>query len=525
MAKRLGPTSWIGFAGVTGIGIAIVAIVLGTGLFGRLEAGQQVLNATEPVFAPQQVVGARAGINAISVAVNAADPIVTAKGGAATEVPQLVAFVSEQTGLSQAQVLAALQQNFPHTTSLLLATPLSGVTAELPKLVALLSSVLKLPQAEVLTALQTSFPRIAQAVGALPKVTAGWDSVPGISGLTRFDGSPVTTVPGIRDYFSSDVIPVVEKRQQQFTNVNTLTPNIVFIPPLVLSVGALIIAFGGVMTFRAFRRRQHPLEAAWAWGVVGVVGLVVVAVLCTLRLFVSLDSADMLIKDLRPVFTQQRIQADTPAIAMVSTVVDLLDPITTAKGGAAAEVPKLIAFVSEQSGLPQAAVVAALQKTVPQTTALLLALPLSAVSAELPKLVGFLETTLKVTPAQLNQALTANFPRLAQSIANLPTLTAAWDNLPGAPGFTRVDGTPITNVTGVRDYFGADVIPTLGAQRLHFDRLDESWPAGVFAPLLLAIALVATALGFTQAFRYQYDPRTKTGQTTASRDTGAVAGV
>lgn len=503
MLKRLNPASWIGFAVVTAVGVAIVAIVLGTGLFGRLEAGQKVLDATKPVFAAQQVAGARAGIDAISVAVDTADPIVTAKGGGAAEVPKLIAFVSDKTGLSQAEVLAALQKNFPHTTALLQAAPLSGVSAELPKVVALLSSVLKLTPDQVLAALGKNFPHLAQAIGALPTVTTGWDATPGLNGLTRFDGSPVSSVPTIRDYFGSDVIPVVERRQTQFQHVVGNTPNIVFIPPLVLSVGALVTAFGLVMTVRAFRRRQHPLEVAWAWGVVAVVALVVIAVLSLFRLFVSLDSADMLIKDLRPVFTQQRIAGDTPAIGMVSTVVDLLDPITTEAGGAAAEVPKLITFVSDQSGLPPTAVLAALQKAAPQTTVLLQALPLSAVSAELPKLTGFLETALKVTPAQLGAALTGSFPRLAQSIANLPVLTAAWDKLPGAPGFTRVDGTPITTVPGVRDYFGKDVIPTLAAQRSHFDRLDQSWPAGVFAPLLLAISIVTALLGLIMCFKYR----------------------
>lgn len=524
MVKRLlAPTSWVGFAAVTAIGVVIVAIVLGTGLFGRLEAGQKVLSATAPVFTPQNVAGARSGIDAISDAVNAADPIVTAKGGGAAEVPKLIGFVSEQTGLTQAEVLAALQKSFPHTTALLQAAPLSNVTEELPKLVGLLSSVLKLSDAEVLAALQESFPHLAQAVTNLPKVTAGWDKVPGLDGLTRFDGKAVVSVPDVRDYFGSDVIPVVENRATQFRNVDTNTPNIVFIPPLVLSVGALVIAFGGVMTIRAFRRRQHPLEASWAWGIVAVVGLAVVAVLCTLRLFNSLDSASLLIKDLRPVFSEQRIANDTPAITMVSQVVDLLDPITTDQGGAAAEVPKLIAFVSQQSGLAEADVVAALQQTVPQTTNLLLALPFSAVSAELPKLVTFLSETLKLTPAQLGDALGKNFPRLAQSITYLPRYTGKWDELPAAESFTRLDGTPITTVPQARDYFGADVIPTLAAQRKNFDRLDESWDAGVFAPLLLAIGILAALLGLIQAFRYKLDPNTRSGHTTATTRPGASA--
>jgi hypothetical protein len=46
-------------------------------------------------------------------------------------VPKLIAFVSQQTGLSQKAVVAALAKNFPHTLALLQAIPLSSVTAEL----------------------------------------------------------------------------------------------------------------------------------------------------------------------------------------------------------------------------------------------------------------------------------------------------------------------------------------------------------------------------------------------------------
>ena len=69
------------------------------------------------------------------------------QGGAAAEVPKLVAFVSQKTGLSQAAVLAALQKNFPHTTALLETIPLSSVTTELPGLLAFLEKTLKVYQA------------------------------------------------------------------------------------------------------------------------------------------------------------------------------------------------------------------------------------------------------------------------------------------------------------------------------------------------------------------------------------------
>ena len=67
----------------------------------------------------------------------------TPQGGAAAEVPKLIAFVSQKTGLSQAAVVAALQKNFPHTTALLETIPLSSVTAELPGLLAFLEKTLQ----------------------------------------------------------------------------------------------------------------------------------------------------------------------------------------------------------------------------------------------------------------------------------------------------------------------------------------------------------------------------------------------
>ncbi len=82
----------------------------------------------------------------------------------------------------------------------------------------------------------------------------------------------------------------------------------------------------------------------------------------------------------------------------------------TSRGAAVAEVPKLIAFVSQKTGLSQAAVVAALQKNFPHTTALLQTIPLSSVTAELPGLLAFLEKTLKLSQTQLLAAMTANFP-------------------------------------------------------------------------------------------------------------------
>jgi len=97
-----------------------------------------------------------------------------AQGGGAAEVPQLIAFVSKQTGLSQAQVLAALKANFPHTLALLQMLPLSAVNGEIPGLFAFLEKALKVTPTELVAALKTNFPAITQAIVYLtPVVNAG----------------------------------------------------------------------------------------------------------------------------------------------------------------------------------------------------------------------------------------------------------------------------------------------------------------------------------------------------------------
>jgi len=208
--SRPGVLQWVV---VLVVGVLVAAVVLGLNLIPRLNDGQKVLNAAKPAFATERLTGARAGINIISSDVDTADPIVNPQGGAAGEVPKLVAFVSQKTGLSQAAVLAALQKNFPHTTALLETIPLSSVTAELPGLLTFLEKTLHLSQAQLLGALKTSFPALTQAITNLPTVTSGWDQIQGIDGATRFDGTPIKTVPQLRTYFSSDLIPVLETQR------------------------------------------------------------------------------------------------------------------------------------------------------------------------------------------------------------------------------------------------------------------------------------------------------------------------
>ena len=258
--SRSGVLQWIV---VLVVGVLVVTVVLGLNLISRLDDGQKVLNAARPAFASQRVHGDRAGINIISQDVDMANPIVTPKGGAAGEVPKLIAFVSQKTGLSQAEVLGALQKNFPHVTALLQAIPLSAVSAELPALFAFLEKTLHLSQAQLLAALPASFPALTQAIVNLPAVTSGWNNVPGTGGFTRFDGAPVTTVPAVRTYFSSDLIPVLETQRGNYTHLVS-TSKINFIGALVLVVGIIVILYGLLMLLLA--RPSEPVPGPRAAG-------------------------------------------------------------------------------------------------------------------------------------------------------------------------------------------------------------------------------------------------------------------
>jgi len=247
--RRSGVLQWVV---VLVVGVLVVTVVLGLNLIPRLNDGQKVLDSARPAFTSQRLTGARAGINIISANVDTADPIMTSQGGAAAEVPKLIAFVSQKTGLSQAAVVAALQTNFPHTTALLQTIPLSSVTTELPGLLAFLEKTLKVSPAQLIAALKTSFPALTQAITNLPTVTSGWDNVQSIDGATRFGGTPVKTVPDVRAYFGSDVIPILETRRGNYENLVSIS-TIDFIGPLVLAVGIIVIIYGLLMLLLASR--------------------------------------------------------------------------------------------------------------------------------------------------------------------------------------------------------------------------------------------------------------------------------
>ena len=487
-------TAMVSWLVVALVGVFVVAVVAGVSLIPRLNAANRVIDHGNPVFAKERVVGDRAGITIISHAADTLTPIVTAKGGAAAEVPKLVAFVANKTGLSQKAVLTALTKNFPHTTALLEAIPLSAVTGELPGLVKFLGTVLHATPAQVLGGLKTAYPALYQSITQLPYVTSGWNHVPGTANLTRFNGAPVHTVPQVRTYFSSDVIPVLEDQQAHFEALSG-SDGVAFIAPLLLTVGIIVIIFGVAMAL--FARKGLPKEmAAAGWSLVTAVGAAIVVVVLALSLFPRLDGGQNLLDQAKPAFNPVRVQGDVASLTMVSHVVDFAAPAVTPQGGAAAEVPALIAGVSKQTHLSQTAVLTALTKNFPHVTALLKAIPLSAVSAETPHLLAFLGNVLHLSPGQVAAALKANFPAIFQAVVNLPFVTSGWYHIPGTAHLTSFSGAAVHTVPQMQAYLVNDVAPFLATENADFQTVTTTWPRlPVFPPLLLVVGIIVVLYG------------------------------
>jgi hypothetical protein len=94
-------------------------------------------------------------------------------------------------------------------------------------------------------------------------VTSGWDAVPGATGFTRFNGSPIKTVPEVATYFSADLIPVLETQRGHYDHLMS-TSKINFIGPLVLIIGLIVIIYGLLMLLLAARVEPSPSAGAAA---------------------------------------------------------------------------------------------------------------------------------------------------------------------------------------------------------------------------------------------------------------------
>lgn len=514
MGRRTLPFAW---AGVTLVGAIVVILVVSWQLFPRLGGAQTLVDDLTPAFTTDRVTGDRGGIEMVSAATNAADAMMH-PGGAAAEYPKLIDFVAQRTGRSRDDAQALLRNDYPAINGFLASLPLPEVSAELPKLVHYLGTVLFLTPDQVDQMLQKDYPGIWQIYVNLPKLTDGWDAIPGTENLTRFDGTPVRTMPQMRTYLSEDLVAPVERQQGNFRPLG-VRGGVGFLAPLLLVLGIVVIIFGTAMIF-ATRRGVPRNPLRFAWVVVPVVGAAVVGLVLGLNLFPRLIGGQTLLDDVRPVFAMDRIAGDRAGIEFIDVFVNALGPVIRPDGGATAEYPKLLDHIATEVGIPVQDVRDLVHLDFPHTAQLLDGVPFSASTADATKLVGFLAAESNTTTEQMYQTLRTDFPQTYQLITNLKLVTDGWTEVPGTDKLTRFDGSPARTVPLVRDYFRGDVIPALERQQPNYIIVDTNWPQlTVFAPLLTAVGLLVIGYGFLLGFLTRRQLRRQREETSAPAPT------
>ncbi|MBS4727941.1 hypothetical protein MSM1_06130 [Mycobacterium sp. SM1] len=491
MGHRKVPLAW---TVVVAVGVIVVILVVSWQLFPRLIAAQHLINDLNPAFAPDRVKGDRAGVQMVAAATNAADMMMH-EDGAKAEVPKLIDYIAAQTGQSPQDTEAMLKKDYPHITGFLTSLTLPEVSAELPKLVHYLGTVLFMTPDQVNHMLATDYPKIYQVIVNLPQLTAGWDAIPGTEKLTRFNGTPVRTMPQLSNYFSQELVAPVERQQGNFRPLGT-RGGVEFLAPLLLALGIVVILFGTTMVVTTWRGvPENPLRFAWV--VVPVVGAAVVGLVLGLNLFPRLIGGQTLLNATRPMFALDRVQGDRAGIEFISVFVNALGPAVLPDGGVTEEYPKLLDHVAKEVGVPVKVVEDLVHLDFPHTARLLDGVPFSASVAEAWKLVDHVAAVSHVTPQQMWDTLQAKFPKVYQLVTNLRKVTDGWADVPGAGKLTRFNGSPAHSVPQIRDYFRDDVIPALERQQKDYVIVDTNWPPlTVFAPLLTAVGIVVVAYGF-----------------------------
>ena len=493
-------------------GLVVLAIVFGLELHPRFDAGQRVLDGARPEFTEERVVGDRVGITMIDSVANTYDPIIDARGGAAGEVGTLVELVAGATGLAAADVLAAIEANFPHTYHLLLTLPLDQVSAEIPGLLTFVADNSDLADADaVLAAIAATTPRLAQAITNLIVVTENWRDVDGTVGITRFDGvTAVDSVPEIRDFFAVDVVTAVETVAPAFRDLDEPWPKVGLIATILTIIGVVVVVFGllmmGLTRTDAYSQGVHRL----GWSVVTLVGVLVGGGVLVVGLFPRLDAGQRVLDNLRPAFVEERVVGMEAGVGIVGNIANLSEPIIDAQGGAAGEVGTLVELVAGATGLAAADVLAAIEANFPHTYHLLLTLPLDQVSAEIPGLLTFVADNSDLADADaVLAAIAATTPRLAQAITNLIVVTEGFREIPGIEPLTRFDGSPVRSIPEVVDYFTEDVVAGVRAVAADYRILDTTAPpVDAFPPLLLIIGILVIIYGVAMlTITSAYTPR------------------
>ncbi|HEX8157990.1 MAG TPA: hypothetical protein VF526_11450 [Solirubrobacteraceae bacterium] len=473
------------------IGFAVIALVLALQLIPRLGAGQSLLDETSPAFTSARVDGTRAGVSFISTYVDFADPLMSTRGGASKEVAKLIALVKRRGRLTTARARRALKRTAPHMQALLRALPLSGASADVPRLTQFLAATLVTTPDVVQTTLVQRYPQLAQSLASLRNMTSGWYQVPGVDGrLTRFDGTPVTTTPQLRDYYRDDLVPLIVKDERKFQDLAG-AGGIGYIPYLLIVVGLVVLAYG---IFQA-RAATTAAPGRRAWGGVVALGALILAIVGAFAYFPRLDGANDLIEDSKPAFAQARVDGAVAGADFVHQTVLFGDPIATTRGGAAAQFRALLRSVAQQSPLTVSQVRRAVRRVAPRLAGLIEAIPMSKIADEVPRLMAYLSKRLSLRGDSLTAALKRSVPGLAQSIQAVEPVAAGWNAIPGAAKLTRLDGlTPASTMPRLDDYVRQDLLRVVSDQRNNFDRLAGSWPPVNVLPPLLAIVGALLAL-------------------------------
>ena len=497
MKGLLSTTASRAWMGVAVVGLLVVVLVVALALVPRLGAGQQVIDAAEPAMTDGAVKGTVGGTTLLSRYVDFADPLMTRKGESRRELQRLVTLIKRKTGVSAARARALLRREAPRTEALLRAAPFSDVARERGRLTSYLSTTLNMTPEDLQAELARSFPRIYQTLSELPGVVSGWRDVPGVEPLTRFDGDRVKTMAQVRDYLRDDLVATVAEEQDRFQALAG-SGGIGYIPWLLLALGVGLTIFGLV---HARWSASHP-SGRVAWGAVVAVGVLVMLVVGALQYFPRLDDADKTIAALEPAFDKQRLVGLRAGTDLVVQAVRFGDPIMTSAGGASAEVPKLVTFVSGRAGLSEDAVRGLLRRAAPRTMALLQAIPLSAVAKEQAHLDAVLSRKLQVGGDELARILRKRTPGIEQALAAIGPATTGWNAIPGSEDLDRLGlGTPVRTVPEFAEYLDVDVVGLLETQRAHFDTLaSTSPPVKVLPGIVIGIGAFLAIYGLAMLF-------------------------
>ncbi|HEX6388243.1 MAG TPA: hypothetical protein VFZ89_02315 [Solirubrobacteraceae bacterium] len=245
---RKGPPGKLSWGVVVFAGLLLIAVVAAAQYFPRLSDGQRAITAFEPAFTEERVRGAANGADAIHEAVAFGDPLMTPRGGAASEVSGLYRFVAQRTGRRPDDVRAALRRRAPRTTALLSAIPLTEVAREVPRLLAYLQRALRRSRTEVVATLRKRAPGLTQALVTLPDVSRAWSAIQGTEGMTRFDGlTPVRTVPEFDAYLREQLMPVLVSEREDFGTLAGGQPSLDTLAPALMVTGVFLLFYGGMM--------------------------------------------------------------------------------------------------------------------------------------------------------------------------------------------------------------------------------------------------------------------------------------